>query len=972
MKKSAVEYRYLFISALAVICLCGLFLCVPAYAKEDTSTVRVGYYEDGDYMYRNAAGEYIGYDFEFLREISKLSDLRYEIIDCTSWENTYQLLKEGQIDILPAVYKNAEREQECLFSEQPMCNIYTTLNVRVDDTRYSYEDFSAFQGMKVGIIKDSVDGENFKSYCTENNIALTVIPYSETQDLLNALDDGTLDGVAITHLGRNSTFRSVAQFAPAPLYIAISKSRPDVAEAVNSAMSTILLRDPNYTMNLYNKYFSVTNAQKPVFTKSELEYIASKKTVSAVYDYMAPPFSYTSPDNGGFAGIAADLFSQIAENSGLRFQFSPEVYSLGLEKVKNGRADVICSVAGDYLWESRNNLSTTRYYLRSPTVLIRKNTSAPLAKIAMPQDYGATEAIISDYPDADVYYYSNTEACLDALTENKVNAVFANSQVADYLLSDASYAALSSTTLSNYTIELSIGVSNSADPRLFSILDKCIQYTSEENIDAIVMENSIQPKAMTVREFLTENAVTVIAITVAVLGLIILLLVYNLRSKSKSNQQIQNLLYRDTLTGLDNLDKFLAECGSLLKSVPEGGYALIYSDINQFKTINDRYGFTAGDQLLRAYAQIIQESVQEGEYCARVSSDNFVLLLKYRDWETLCTRITDIQKATDSWIQRTGFPAPVLTAFGVYLVDKAEKQDVQLMLDLANYARRSAKNTSKSAIVLYDRQMRQNTLLRKELTDRLPAALSAHEFVPYFQPKVNMITGEIIGSEALVRWDHPERGLLAPGVFIPVFEENGSIVEIDWYIYEAVCHTLRSWMDRGLPVHPVSCNFSSIHFDHMDFTHRVTALADRYGVPHELLELEITESIIVMNPKQVAAQIASLREKGFMTAIDDFGSGYSSLGQLEQMTARVLKLDRSFVQRGMLDEREQTVIANIVNLAHDLGMRIVCEGVETRQQANILIRLDCIYAQGFYYSKPIPLEAFEQMLLKPPFEAINT
>ncbi len=185
-----------------------------------------------------------------------------------------------------------------------------------------------------------------------------------------------------------------------------------------------------------------------------------------------------------------------------------------------------------------------------------------------------------------------------------------------------------------------------------------------------------------------------------------------------------------------------------------------------------------------------------------------------------------------------------------------------------------------------------------------------------------------------------------------VFEENGKrIVEIDWYIYEAVCHTLRSWMDRGLPVHPVSCNFSSIHFDHMDFTHRATALADRYGVPHELLELEITESIIVMNPKQVAAQIASLREKGFMTAIDDFGSGYSSLGQLEQMTARVLKLDRSFVQRGMLDEREQTVIANIVNLAHDLGMRIVCEGVETRQQANILIRLDCIYAPGLLLFK---------------------
>ncbi|WP_195268096.1 EAL domain-containing protein [Eubacterium sp. 1001713B170207_170306_E7] len=972
MIKNAAAHRYWFISALAVLCLCGLFLCFPAYAEESTTTVRVGYYEDGDYMYRNAAGEYIGYDFEFLQEISKFSDLRYDIVDGVSWENTYQLLKEGKIDLLPAVYKNEEREQECLFSEQPMCNIYTTLNVRTDDTRYSYEDFAAFQGMTVGIIKDSVDGENFKSYCAQNNIALTVIPYSETQDLLNALDDGTLDGVAITHLGRNSTFRSVAQFAPSPLYIAISKSRPDLAEAVNSAVSTILLRNPNYTMNLYNKYFSVSNAQKPVFTKSELDYIAGKKTVSAVYDLKAPPFTYTNPDTGGFSGIVADLFEEIAESSGLSFEFSPEVYSLGLQKVKTGRADVICSVAGDYLWESRNNLNTTRYYLRSPTVLIRKNTSLPLNKIAMPQDYGASESITSDYPNAEIYYYSNTEACLNALLENKVNAVFANSQVADYLLSEAPYTGLNTSTLSNYTIELSIGVSNAADPRLFSILDKCIQYTSEESINAIVMENSIKPEAMTVREFLSQNALSLIAITVAVSGLVILLLVYSLRSKSKSNRQIQNLLYRDTLTGLDNLDKFLAECGSLLKASPDGGYALIYSDINQFKTINDRYGFTAGDQLLRAYAQIIQEALRDGERCARVSSDNFVLLLRYTEWEALCSRLTGIQEATDRWIQRTGFPAPVIAAFGVYLVDKAENQDVQLMLDLANYARRNAKNTSQNTIVLYDSQMRQNALLRKELTDHLSTALSAHEFVPYFQPKVNMITGEIIGSEALVRWNHPEHGLLAPGIFIPVFEENGSIVDIDWYIYEAVCRALQSWMEQGLPVYPVSCNFSSIHFDREGFTDRVAALADRYGVPHSLLELEITESIIVTHPKRVAGQIASLREKGFMTAIDDFGSGYSSLGQLEQMAARVLKLDRSFVQRGMLDEREQTVIANIVNLAHDLGMQIVCEGVETRQQADILTRLDCIYAQGFYYSKPVPQRAFEQMLLNPPFEGIGT
>ena len=209
-------------------------------AGESASAARVGYYEDGDYMYHNAQGEYEGYNFEFLQEVSKLSGLSYEVVDSPSWQEAFRLLIDGRIDILPAVYRTESRMDQMLFTDESMCTIYTTLNVRMDDNRYNYEDFDAFQGMKVGIIKGGEDGESFKRYCAENSVTLTIVEYDETQKLLDALGNGTLDGVAITHLGRSSVFRSVARFAPTPMYIAVSKQRPDLLAQINRSINDIL------------------------------------------------------------------------------------------------------------------------------------------------------------------------------------------------------------------------------------------------------------------------------------------------------------------------------------------------------------------------------------------------------------------------------------------------------------------------------------------------------------------------------------------------------------------------------------------------------------------------------------------------------------------------------------------------------------------------------------------------------------
>lgn len=944
---------------IAVLLIVFLFP-LDVSAAETASAALVGYYEDGDYMYHNAQGEYEGYNFEFLQEVSKLSGLSYEVVDSPSWQEAFQLLIDGRIDILPAVYRTEGRMDQMLFTDESMCTIYTTLNVRMDDNRYNYEDFDAFQGMRVGIIKWGEDGESFKRYCAQNGVALTIIEYDETQELLDALGSGTLDGVAITHLGRSSVFRSVARFAPTPMYIAVSKQRPDLLAQINRSINDILLRNPDYRTDLYDKYLSPSSNQVPVLTKEEVEYIeAADEPIHISYDPSFAPFSYKDAE-GELNGIMADIFARIAEKSGLDFQFEACPAATALRAVKLGETDAISVVDGDYLWDERNHMNTTLRFLNTPSAMITQAERTEIEVLALPEGYQLSEHVAQNNPEKEIQYYDSIQACFDAVLDGKAQATYTNTQTANYIISDPKYEKLHVTALTQYPNDLCIGVSKSADPRLFSILDKYIQYMSNEEIDTLLLNNSVSVRPITMEAFVHQNIWLITGLVAAVSGSIILLLCINLFNISRSKRRIQDLLYRDELTGLDNINRFYVRAEELLAA---GKYAVVYCDIDRFKLINDTFGFGEGDEVLRAFGSILQKSMEDRECCARLSADNFVMLRHYKQWETLAADLMHIQTVLNKWRGERGIiPYEIAVSFGVYQADAGETNDMKQMLDFANYAMRSAKTAAGGSCFLYDEQMRNKALFEQGLEGRLASAMEQGEFEAYYQPKVNMDTGRIVGCEALVRWNHPEQGLLMPGSFIPFFEKKGLIVRVDLHMFEQVCRTVRRWLDEGRPAVTVSCNFSQMHFGHDGFAGQVSEIADRFQVPHHLLEVEITESAIADAPESVSSALTELKMRGFQIAIDDFGSGYSSLGQLQRLRADVLKLDRSFVCAGLQGPREQIVIENLVNMASELGMEVVCEGVETQVQVKVLQDIGCHIAQGYYYYRPMQTAAFEQLL----------
>lgn len=945
--------------------LLAMFLfCVAwvAAAPGEKATVRVGFYDYGDFMSFNSAGEAEGFCMEYLLEITKYTGWEYEVIDCGSWDNAQAMLVSGDIDLLPATYHTESRADTYLFPELPMCSIYTTLNTRTTDYRYYYEDFRAYNGMRVGVVAGSKDAENFARYCQENHFTVETIPYQRTDDALAQLASGYLDAVAITHLGRSLPFRSVAQFSSEPVFVAVTKERDDLLVELDEAQATIKLRNPDYESGLYTKYFSVSSDQKPVFTRTEQDYLNSVPEITATYDETWAPLSYTDPETGAFSGIVADFFAQISEDTGLKFRFIPAPnYQDALHLSQQDEVDILCALSSDYQSNQKAGITSTQYFLQVPVVLVTTEQEPDtLHRFGVVQGYLSDMDFTHDDAERSITYYSSPTDCFEALRTGALDGVYVNSYTADYMLSKARYHNFSVTTLTNYTEEISVGISTSANPRLFSVLDKAIHFISTEQMDNIILNNSIYPQEITLQALLRQHPLAIILGVVGVFATIILLLSIVLISKSRSNRRIRGLLYTDTLTGLLNLSKFTIETGTLLERAESGRYAIVYIDIKQFRAINDALGFAEGDMILRAMADVLRSETTGGELCGRVSADHFVLLLHNSGEEGLNQRCNAIDKTLNTWAEREGKNYHLVLAFGVYLVDTAEQGDVSLMMDLANYARRSeASATHKSHVLLYDGAMRKEGLRTRDLSDRMQAALDAGEFIPYFQPKVNMATGALVGSEALVRWNFPGKGLIPPSQFIPDFEQNGFVMEVDLSIYEQSCRAIRSWMDEGRAVQPVSCNFSRLHTGDPTFPDKLLKIADHYGIPHEYLELEVTESVFMRDIENFTRQFTRLKSSGFLISIDDFGSGYSSLGLLQRFPVDVIKLDRSFIKEGIGSEREQIILRSVVGMAKDLNVLVVCEGVETLEQAHILQNLGCRLAQGFYYARPMPQSEFE-------------
>lgn len=444
------------------------------------------------------------------------------------------------------------------------------------------------------------------------------------------------------------------------------------------------------------------------------------------------------------------------------------------------------------------------------------------------------------------------------------------------------------------------------------------------------------------------------------------------RRAEEAAERLRTLAYVDSVTGGRNRTSFEADAGAAVKAAPPGTYALVALDVDKFKVVNDQFGLDAGDAVLCAVHESIDARLGEGELAARISADLFNLLVKADQAERVVARVEEVAAAANAGLTLGNAQAYLLTlTAGIYVVDDPALPMMQIQ-DRANVALSKASSGVRtgrlSSCRFYNNEDRVRLAHEKDVEGRMRAALEAGEFIVYLQPKLDLRRGVIAGAEALVRWRDPERGLVPPNDFIPLFERNGFIVELDLYVFEQVCLLLHDWLvARRRPV-PVSVNLSRVHLRDPHFLNRFEEVRHRCGVPASLIEFELTETLVFDNPQLLTHVIDAIHRAGYTCSLDDFGSGYSSLNVLKNLEVDTLKLDRVFFDDAGVDEdggRGADIVSVVIDLARRLNMKTVAEGVETDEQRRFLEEAGCDLLQGFLFAKPLPPDAFERLAFGP-------
>ncbi len=425
---------------------------------------------------------------------------------------------------------------------------------------------------------------------------------------------------------------------------------------------------------------------------------------------------------------------------------------------------------------------------------------------------------------------------------------------------------------------------------------------------------------------------------------------------------LKKAMTTDLAVGIPNASGFMSFATLLFAKGELADYTGFFFNIHNFKYVNKLLSHIQADEVMKIYAGMLMNVIESDEIAARMGGDNYVALIRNEDVERFIRYISnvDITYQYENEVKKFNFGATI---------GAAKLSDVQNAGDIlarTSIAYQMARQQDAGEVVYYNEEYYKIVMRQKEIIAGYQDALDNQEFVVYYQPKVNSVDKKLCGAEALVRWQTSDGSLIAPMEFIPILEKNGSICKLDFYVLDKVCELLRKCADKDIPMPRISINFSRKHVGNPDLVREIVSTIDRHNVPHEYVEIELTESEDFRDYIVMAKLIDDLKKEGICTSIDDFGTGYSSLNMLKMTSIDILKIDKSFIplEEDYPDKKKDCIMfENIAHLAKELGYLVIAEGVETKQQYEYLADVGCDIIQGFYFDKPLPEEKFLEKVI---------
>lgn len=430
------------------------------------------------------------------------------------------------------------------------------------------------------------------------------------------------------------------------------------------------------------------------------------------------------------------------------------------------------------------------------------------------------------------------------------------------------------------------------------------------------------------------------------------------RSELEILKRMKYLEEHDELTGIYNKQALFKQVRQVLNRNSSGKFAFIRMDIQKFQLINAFYGQREGDRLLKYIADMLTHMCEEKEITVygRIRADVFGVCMPYKDKDGLVRWMDGVREKVNAY----RLDHDIVPVFGIYVIEDM-LEDVNAIDDRAHLALKRCKGNYIHNYAFYEASMSEALVREQKIVNSMRAALAEEQFVLYIQPKYDLHTNMIDGGEVLVRWLVPDKGMISPGEFIPVFERNGFIMKLDFYVWEHACQIIRRWIDEGRDPYPISVNMSRVSLYNPKLVDIICMLVKKYDIPPRLLQLELTESAYTSNPALIKEAMSQLQQKGFSILMDDFGSGYSSLNVLKDIAVDILKIDMRFLSDTDMPGRGENILASVVRMAKWLGMPVIAEGVEKESQAIFLRSIGCEFVQGYYFARPMPVEEYEKL-----------
>lgn len=926
--------------------------------------VRVGFFPMGGYHETLPDGSFSGMDVEYLENLCDYVNWSVEYVPCESWDGALQMLADQEVDLVGSAQYSKERAE--IYRYADLASGYTFGAIAVKgDSSLAYEDFEAMKDITYGVVGTYVRKQEFFEYLEGHGVkSPRVREYENTAALQEALAAGEIDALVHSLTEIKEGQRVIGRFAPMPFYYITYPGNEELLRELNQGIADLKMNRPELENELMVKYYDSRLDHTILLTSEEKDYIKETKTLKVGCLDGHYPFSYID-EEGEYKGLVPQMLEEVSVSTGLSFEY---LHVKDMEEAKQELVSGSIDIIG-YCGERAGNIrqwgcALTKVYARVPHVVIMKRggRTEELKTLAVTGDNLTQEGGVSYGEEAELLILKDQAECLEAVRTGKASAALCDGYMAEYLMgSQFGYGQLEIHTVLSEAHEIRMVVRDDADSLLLGILNKELLDVTDKTVNDYMLQDNFYSR-MSIDSFIRDHSIVIILILLLAAALVI----FTLYRMLKNSRRIEKLMYKDTDFNIWNLNYLKYRASLKLGTDADKKYAIVYTDICQFKSYNALYGWSAGQRFLELTIEELSSEIDsEQELYARSYGSHFVLFVCYEDMAQLERRMQDMADRISSYIYEKE-EIRMTQALGICEIGQGET-DIQLALSYAIQTVDPIKNSRSNVVRVYDEEMRKKLKEQQERETLLDSVDVQKDFVAYYQAKVDIRSERVVGAEALVRFKDPsaDGAIRAPGFFVPYYEQTGRIMEIDFFVMESVCQMLRKRLDQGLSVVPVSCNFSRTHFVREEFPAHIESVIEKYQIPKDLIEVEITETLVVeeLQQQKVKENVEILKANGIHLSIDDFGSGYSSLGVFEQIPASVIKLDRSFLLNNENRTRQVQIMKNIVNLAKDLDAQVVCEGVETQQDTELMMEIGAYVAQGYRYCKPVPEEVFEGMLV---------